>query len=447
MRRVLLALACCFVGPIACGTEPPPPQPVATDLDAAKSSVPLPSEASVRAHPNLNGTWRATLASTGGELPFRLELRSSADGTLGATIVNGPERLEPSRVAWDGDELVIAFDVYDSEIRARGDADALSGTWVHTMPFGQESMRFSAIRDAGPRFVGDVEPPAHEVPASIDGNWAATFTEPDGSTFAAQAVITSRGDRLEATFLTDTGDFRYLDGRYVQGRLELSCFDGAHAFLLRADVGTDGALAGDLWAMSRIHFTWRATPMADGDPSPLADPSTIVGLTPEADGRMQFAFPDLTGTMVRHDDPRFDGKVVLVELFGTWCPNCNDYAPLLESWHERYGPRGLEIVGLAFEMTGDPQRDRTFVQRFAERHGIAFPLLLAGESDKAKAALNIPAITKVEAYPTTILIDRHGKVRHTHSGFAGPATGSHHTELRTALERRIEALLAEAAPQ
>src|SRR4029079_9377926 len=128
-----------------------------------------------------------------------------------------------------------------------------------------------------------------------------------------------------------------------------------------------------------------------------------------------------------------------------WCPNCNDQAPVLVRWQREYGPRGLEVVGLAFEMTGDAERDRTFVRRYAERHGIEFPLLLAGQSDKAKAAAALPGLTKIVSYPTTILVGRDGKVRRIYNGFAGPATGEHHTERVTAMERELEALLGEAS--
>jgi thiol-disulfide isomerase/thioredoxin len=437
VRRAGLALAVLA----ACAAEEPGP-------GAASSPV---AAASVEARPDVVGTWRAVLTTAGGELPFGLVIRtreaSGTEGALAAVIVNGPERIEPSRVAWEGRELVIGFDVYDSEIRAEVDADVLTGRWIHTMPGGPETMTFSARRGEAPRFVGAVDVPVHPVPTSIDGDWSAVFTTADGSTFAAQGVLASAGTdgAIEATFLTDTGDFRWLDGRYERGRLELSCFDGAHAFLLRADVDEGGTLRGEFWAMGGMHATWRATRMADGDAGPLADPSTVVALSPAAnDGRFEFAFPDLQGRIVTCDDPRFVGKVVLVDVFGTWCPNCNDQAPLLAEWDRRYGPRGLEIVGLAFEMTGDRERDRTFVRRYAERHGIEFPLLLAGTSDKAQAAAALPTLTRIVAYPTTILVGRDGKVRRIHSGFAGPATGEHHTALVAAMEREIEGLLGGA---
>ncbi len=435
---MLVALVCLA----AC--TPDPARPAAAEAHDADAPVSAQADA-----PSVDvvGPWRATVTTPGGELPFTLELDRSGEGaSLRAVVLNGSERIEPT-ISLTERELVIGFEHYDSTIRATIDGDRLTGTWVHTMATGPESMPFAAQRGATPRFFGNVEAPSHPVPSSIDGRWSAVFTNPGGSTFPGLGIFLSAGDRLEGTFLTETGDYRYLDGRYEQGRLELSCFDGAHSFLLRADVDASGSLVGDFWAMGGYHSTWTATAMAVDAPSPLADPASVVALSPAAkDGRFEFSFPDLDGNPVSHDAPRFAGKVVLVDIFGTWCPNCNDYAPLLARWHERYGPRGLELVGLAFEMTGDPKRDRTFVRRYAERYGIEFPLLLAGDSDKAGAAAALPTLNTIVSYPTTILIGRDGKVRRTHSGFSGPATGHHHAAMVATLEREIETLLDEEAP-
>ena len=157
------------------------------------------------------------------------------------------------------------------------------------------------------------------------------------------------------------------------------------------------------------------------------------------------SFPDLDGRARALDDPEWAGGPRLVQIMGTWCPNCNDEAPLLAEWDAAYREQGLESVGLAYEFSGDPERDRVFVQRYAERHGITFPLLLAGISDKAAARDTIPDLTEVIAFPTTILIGRDGTVRRIHSGFSGPGTGEHYTRLKADLEALIEELLAEEA--
>ena len=90
---------------------------------------------------------------------------------------------------------------------------------------------------------------------------------------------------------------------------------------------------------------------------------------------------------------------MLVDIFGTWCPNCNDQAPLLAKWHQTYAEQGLEIVGLAYEMTGDVGRDREYVGKYRDKYGIEYPLLLAGTSDKADASKTVPDISAVKSFP------------------------------------------------
>ncbi len=442
-RIAWLAVGLLFAG---CGSEK---QPTSSSSPAAPPEVTTPAEASVAPPeaPVLDtrsvGVWRATLQSPGGALPFALEIEQ-ADDELRAFAVNGEERVAFSSVVPRGDKLALRIDTYDSEIRAKlsGDASKLVGRWTKTTPEGPSTMEFTASRGSSPRFDTTPTPPPHAVPANIDGDWSLTFTEQDGSTFVGRGVFESSDGALRGTILTDTGDYRYLAGRYADGTFELSCFDGGHAFLFRAAVDAKGALVGDFWSRAAYHATWTATKLQSGAEGPLADPFAVVALSEQAkDGRFEFAFPDLNGAMVRHDDARFAGKVVLVDIFGTWCPNCNDYAPLLADWHRRYHDRGLEIVGLAFEMTGDVVRDKEYVGKYAKRYGLQFPVLLAGTSDKTDAAAALPTLTKIASYPTTIFIGRDGRVHEIHSGFAGPATGRHHTEMVAAMESEIEALL------
>ena len=429
MRRGLIALLL-----TACGGSTPAPEPRAKP-PAQSADEPE------RDAPSAVGTWRATLASPGGPLPFGLRI-DGEPASLHAVAINGPEQVEFSSAKLDGEALVLQIGVYDSEIRATwSDDETLTGTWTKTTPKGPSSMDFTAQRGEAPRFVSAIEPSKYDVPASIAGNWSMQFSDEGDAGYVGQAVLVEADGRIDGTILTDTGDYRYLDGRYEQGTLELSCFDGGHAFLFRAQVQADGTLKGDFWSRASYHATFTAARMTEGDAGPLADPYEAVGLASGSEGRFRFSFPDLEGNVIADTDPRFSGKVVLVDVFGTWCPNCNDYAPLLAKWDERYRERGLEIVGLAFEMTGDVERDRTFVGRYAERYGLKFPLLLAGTSDKTDAAEALPSLDVVKSYPTTVFIGRDGKVHRIHSGFAGPATGEHHETMVAEMESHIETLL------
>lgn len=400
--------------------------------------------------PSPSGWWRAVLTSPGGELPFGLRIDSGPDG-WSAVVQNGSEEAPVSAVELKGRELVLRFDGYDSRIVATLDGDNLTGKWEKRAKVGYASMPMSAQRSAtAPRFrpVSEVGIPptarnAANVLPSVTGNWAVAFVD-DEETSPAEAELRQEGTSVTGTFRTPTGDHRFLDGSYENGILRLSAFDGAHAFLYQAHAEPGGTLRGDFWSRDSYHATWTARRAAERE-AVLPDAWKEVGLT-NPEGKLRFRFPDLAGRPVTLGDPRFAGKVVLVNLFGSWCPNCNDEGPYLAELHKRYRDRGLEIVGLAFEVTGDAARDREFVRRFGERYGISYPLLLAGTNDKKEAGAALPDLTRVASFPTTVFLGRDGKVRKIHSGFDGPGTGAHFAELKKEFEELIESLLAEPTP-
>lgn len=395
--------------------------------------------------PILIGEWRGALLSPGGELPFGLRI-AEEDGTLSGEIENGEETAPLSGVALDGRHVVLSFDWYDATIDAELDeaGEAMRGSWQRTSAGGAISrLPFEATKGDTARFRPldrvEIEPVLDSSLDSVDGVWSAVFVDDDGSE-PARGELRQQGERVLGTFLTPTGDYRFLAGSYESGVLRLSTFDGSHAFLFQARAQPDGTLAGDFWSRDTYHATWTAERVPE-DTEILPDGWSEVGLTND-DGLFRFAFENLDGETVSSEDQRFDGKVVLVNIFGSWCPNCNDEAPLLAAWDERYAEQGLEIVGIAYEFTGDPDRDRRQVRRYAERHGIDYTLLLGGVSDKRAAAETLPDLTDVVAYPTSVFIGRDGRVAAIYSGFAGPGTGVHHDELVEEMEALLEALLA-----
>ena len=387
------------------------------------------------APPLENGRWRAWLDSPGGDLPFGLEIREN-DGRLEATLINGEERIDVPRVERTGDRLLLAIDHYDSAVTAAvGDGGRrLDGEWRKTSgPAKQARLAFHA--EAGV----PAESPAAEAATleRIVGRWSVDFESDDKP---AVAIFRSgAGGTLLGTFLTTTGDYRYLAGSLEGDRLRLSCFDGAHAFLFDARLGEDGSLAGDFWSRDSWHERWTARRDAEVSMPDAFELTRWVG-GEELD---EVVFPDLDGRPRALGDEEFAGRARILEIFGSWCPNCNDAAVHLAELHREYGDRGLSIVGLAFEMTGEFERDAEQVRRYAEHHGLRFPLLVAGVSNKDRASESFPLLDRIRSYPTTVFLHADGRVRAVHQGFSGPATGPAHQELRARFRFLIEELLAE----
>ena len=375
--------------------------------------------------------WDAWLESPGGPLHFGLEL--TREPAPAATLVNGAERLAVPEVELDArGAWVLRIPYYDSTVRARPDGGGLVGSW--TKVAGPDRRTTMVLRATPAR--RDEPPAPHDAPGeAVAGRWRVDFSEADAP--AVGVFEAGTGDRVSGTFLTELGDYRFLAGRFDGEALTLSCFDGAHAFLFTAALAADGALHGDFWSRDSWHETWTA----HRDPEArLADPFGLSTWT-DAMPLGELAFPDTSGRLRALDDPAFAGRARVIQLFGTWCPNCNDEAPFLAELDRRWRDRGLSILGLAFELTGDFERDARQVRRYAEHHGIEYPILVAGLADKQEASRRFPLLDRVRAFPTTIFLDGRGHARAVHTGFAGPATGAEYQRLRADFERLIEQLL------
>lgn len=383
----------------------------------------------------LQGTWRVELQSPGGPLPVTLRVQANRK----AAILNGEEVAPFSSVQLEGDRAVLSMDWYDSRLEGQltDGGRVLSGTWSKRTTKGRSKLPFVATKNDERRFIPSVLQPIEDAPESIDGRWRVQFK--DSSTFPAIGEFRQRGTKVQGTFLTETGDYRYLEGSYESGHLRLSCLDGGHAFLFVARATSTG-LQGDFWSRDSYHATWTATSMAPDETtdSVLRRPETLSQLVGE---RFEFSFEDLQGRLRTHDDPALRKKVVLIDLFGSWCPNCNDLAPVLARWHKKYRTRGLEVIGIAFEFTGDPQKDREVLRAYRAHHGIEFPLLLGGVSNKKKASEALKSLDRLIAYPTMVFVGRDGRVHKIHAGFFGPGTGPRYSALVESMEAEIEALL------
>jgi thiol-disulfide isomerase/thioredoxin len=385
------------------------------------------------------GTWTARLDAPGGPLPFVFEIAKKDEHTLSATVVNGSERIEvPLERRPDG-RFVFAFPHYAAQLTATLDENgrALDGEWTKRAgPSTSRTLPFhAAFSSAGPR-ANDAATTARI--ARISGRWRVHFEKDADPAVALFAASTASPGGVEGTFLTTTGDFRYLAGNYDE-HLILSCFDGAHAFRFAADLQPDGTLKGTFSSGSGWTDAWTA----------VRDDSAKL---PDEFGRVHWDdsyawndlwFPDDSGALVSLGDPRFDGRVRILQVTGSWCPNCHDETALLAQLDREYRAQGLSITALCFELTGERDTDTQAARRMLERHGAAYPGLLVGRSDKQLAGEAFPALDRVFAFPTTILVGRDGRVRAVHTGFSGPATGKAYEELRADFRRRIEELLAE----
>jgi len=282
---------------------------------------------------------------------------------------------------------------------------------------------------------------SEEAKHNISGNWETVFSpNSEEDKYVAKGVFKQGDNKVTGTFRTTTGDYRYLEGIVDGDQLKLSTFDGAHAFLFTATV-TDSTMHGTFYSGNHWQESFTAK---RNETYELPDANALTFLNDGYD-KVSFSFPDIDGNMVSLDDERFKNKVVLIQIMGTWCPNCLDESKYYADFYKKNKNKDLEIIALTFEYAKTETAAYKNIKRLTETVGIEYPVLLAqyGSSSKRKAQEKLPMLNHVLSYPTTIFIGKNNVVRKIHTGFNGPATGDKYVEFKTEFERFVDELLGE----
>lgn len=381
------------------------------------------------------GIWRAALSMQGQELPFNFEVTLDGSGNYLVHLINGDEKLEAGVVEFKGDSIYIPLGYFDTSLQGKITESGITG--FYTKHFAEDYfIPFEAVPNVTSRFTEDND----DQLLAFDGMWEVTFVDPDEDTsYPAIGIFKQKSGKIEGTFLTRTGDYRYLEGIAGNNKLKLSTFDGAHAYLFFAELKEDGTLKGEYFSGKGGYKTWTAFKNPN---VVLPDPEELTFLK-EGYDKIEFTMPDLNGNPVSLDDPKYQGKVVILQIFGSWCPNCMDESKFLAPWYDSNKDRGVEIIGLAYENKEDFDYASKRVKKMVEKLKINYDFLIAGGRASDKASLTLPMLNKVFIYPTTIFIDRSGKVRRIHSGFSGPGTGKYYDQFVEDFGQFMDQLLQE----
>jgi thiol-disulfide isomerase/thioredoxin len=379
------------------------------------------------------GTWRGVLEVQGQQLPFNFDVEEDSLNGWDIILKNGEERLRLDEVEVQGDSINIVLHVFDAYLRAVVRGDSLIGLFnlnynpTYKVPFKaafNQNFRFAPLeKNSAVDFTGTYD--------------VQFFNEKD--TVKAIGIFKQKDGYAGGSFLTSTGDYRYLEGSVINDTLHLSTFDGNHAYLFYAVKTSDSTLHGGHWLGKSRYRTWVGV---KNEHAKLTDQESLTYLK-EGYERIEFKFPDVNGDTVRWSDEKFKNKVVILQLFGTWCPNCMDETKFLASWYLQNKDRGVEILGLAYERKTDFTYASGRVKKMINKWNVPYDFVIAGVNDNAKAAETLPALNRVVAFPTTIFIGKDGKVKHIHTGFEGPGTGIYHEQFKQRFNEIVNELLSE----
>ncbi|HEX7137926.1 MAG TPA: TlpA disulfide reductase family protein [Vicinamibacterales bacterium] len=404
------------------------------------ASLTLNVPAAAQTATSISGLWDAVVVANDTDVPFRFEIATKGSEAQGF-FFEGDRKVGSSSGSFVDGTLKLEYDHLNTTLDAKVEGDELVGTYRTNRPNAKpQSIRMQRFM---PVALDGADAP------SLAGTWemrrvAAEVSAPR-DTRTWNVFLRQSGAELSGTILRVDGDTGTLVGHWQDNKLVLSHFAGERPNLFEATLNQDGTLAVTLNGNAHYVVVRKGEARAKGIPEP-PDPSRYTSVK-DPTAPFQFAFPDLSGKIISDTDRKFRGKVVILAIGGSWCPNCHDEAPFLSEVYRDYRARGLEIVGLMFENDPDPKVSGPRVQSFITRYSVEYPMLLAGTMQPSPTTKTInealPQIVNFGAYPTTIFLGRDGRVRSVHAGFASPAAGAEHTRLKQETRELIDRLLAE----
>ncbi len=380
--------------------------------------------------PSVAGLWDAAVVVNGLEIPFRFEIAGSG-AAINGSFFNGDEKVTSTGGKYENGSLTLNFDHYATAVEAALVNGRLTGIYNRGASYY-------------PFYAKPFTPPAafpNEVPA-IDGLWTIGSVNSNKGESAWRFIVRQSGAEVTAAILRVDGDTGALSGTYRNGKFIVSHFSGARPLVLELTPQKDGSLEILRNRTEKLIAVKDADARLKGVPEPT-DPSRHSSVKNPTEP-FKFAFPDhKTGKIVSSTDERFRGKVVIVGIGGSWCPNCHDEAPFLSELYTKYKDKGLEIVELSFEEEAQKAKGYPRLLAFNKRYGVNYTVLLAGE--QADLAEKVPQIHNLNSFPTTIFVGRDGLVRGVHAGFAGAVSGVFHSTAKEEITATVERLLSENA--
>ncbi len=380
------------------------------------------------------GVWLAQLEVQDKEmLPFNFNLYKTEGANYTIDVYNAEEVVKIEEIELKNDSIRNKMPVFEGYIEGIFTDTSITGFFV------KESLDrvvpFKATFGEKERFR-----PGNPATSNISGIWETEFSPNTPDSYMAKGIFTQNGSKIKGTFRTTTGDYRYLEGLVIGDSIKLSTFDGAHAFLFTAKI-TDSTLNGFFYSGNHFKEPFVGN-RNEGFELPHEDSLTFLK---EGYDKLAFSFPDANGNMVSLDQKRFNNKVVIVQIMGTWCPNCLDETKFLVNYLKENNNTDLEVVALAFEYAKTSDKAFEGINRLKERIGTQYPILLAqyGSSNKGRAQEKLPMLNHILSYPTTIFIDKKSNVRKIHTGFNGPATGEKYILFKKEFDDFVQSLLNE----
>ncbi len=359
-------------------------------------------------------------------LPFFIEEEKMENEVTLYSAKNGDERIPLDLKKLTNDTIQLSFKEMSSHLKI---IYTDSSHFLGYLTNERKGLRHPISGSKGnyKRFESATDNPSKEILKSYD----VTFGSPKNN-WPAVGLFEQIGDKLTGTFLTETGDYRYLEGNVFGDQLYLSCFDGAHAFVFTAKMSGD-SLLGKFYSGASYQTEWKGIGNED---AVIGDPNKLTYLTDKSYDLSEIKFKAL---FLGNKKIKFKNKALtVIQIMGSWCPNCLDETNYFKVLHQKYEDSGLQIIALGFESQKTKRKRKKHLQRFKEKASIPYPIYLAGNASKKEASQIFSMLNGISSFPTTLFVNQKGEIIHIHTGFYGPGTGVYYERYKKETEAIIE---------
>lgn len=345
------------------------------------------------------------------------------------TIVNGEEKINLS-CTQKKDSITALFPGIDAFLKFRIEGNEIRGYWLNLNKKKLQKIPLHASNQQKLRF----EWSAKEIPSDVTTKYRVVFDD-DSEKKTCVGIFKSEKGFIQGTIMTETGDYRFLDGNINGNSFKMSTFNGTWAMLVEGKIIGD-SVVGNFYSGSSYRTGWRGK--AD-DNAMLRKASSLTYVVND----QTFNFSSIKMLNGKSYRPIQNSTLKLYQVMGSWCPNCLDEMVFFKELHESFSKDGLDIIAFAYENQQDISSALSNLKKFAKRMKIPYTVCYAGNASKEVASATFPMLNQIMSFPTSILVDRNGKIRHIHTGFSGPATGKVYDEYKEEMRGIIKTLLAE----
>lgn len=354
------------------------------------------------------GPWKFELKAHHGTIPFVIDVKKTNDNFEGI-LFNGKEKIKLTNIHFENGQIIIPLQSFEMSLEMSHQRKGkLAGYLIRHNKNPKTKTPVIATFGINERFQQKYFTPEID----LNGKWSITLTDENNKIENGVIIFQQNINKLNGTILTPTGDYRYFEGFVSGSDFTAASFDGVYNYLLKGNV-KDDLLTANILSNYKTVIQGTKNPKAE-----LPDAYNQTKLE-----SLEFEFQDLDGKKISLKDEKFKNKPIIVQFFGSWCPNCLDETNFLIPWYNKNQKRGVEVIALAFERSLGVEEARRQLKKTKTKFNIPYTILMAGATSEEKPKDKIKGLKNFISFPTTVFLNRKHEVVKVHAGFSGPSTG------------------------